>query len=98
VRLAFTDKAEADLESIAAYIAQSNPPRAVSFVEELLSACEGVARRPLAFPLAPRFTAIGVRRRVFGNYVIFFRASADVVLILRVLHVSLDHGRLFGPD
>ena len=96
LRLAFTDKAEADLESLAAHIAESNPARAATFVDEPRSACDGVARRPLAFPLAPRLAGTGARRRVFGNYLIFYRASAEVVLILRVLHVAVDHRRLFG--
>ena len=95
LRLQFTDKAAADLESIAAHIAQSDPGRASSFVEELRTACDGVARRPLAYPPAPRLAGTGVRRRVFGNYLIFYRASAGIVLILRVLHVAVDHDRLF---
>jgi len=62
----------------------------------LLSACVGVARRPRAFPLAPRLAGTGVRRRVFGSDLIFYRASAEVVLILRVRHVAVDQERLLG--
>lgn len=96
MNLLLTEKSEVDLESIAAYIKQSNPKRSATFVKELFLACEGVARRPLAFPLAPRLAAVGIRRRVFGNYLIFHRASADVVLILRVLHTALNHERLLA--
>lgn len=55
-----TEKADADIENIAAYIAQSNPKRAATFVDELYLACEGISRRPLAFPLAPRLAALGM--------------------------------------
>lgn len=97
-RLALTGRAEADLENIAAHIAEASPARAASFVNELLTACEGIARRPLAFPPSPRHPGTGVRRRVFGNYLIFYTVSAEVVLILRVLHVAIEHERLIGPD
>ena len=44
-----TAEAEADLERIADTIARDNPPRALTFVQELRAACLGLARSPSAF-------------------------------------------------
>lgn len=43
MRIVFTGAAEADFESIGDFIAADNPLRAVSFVQELRQACEGLA-------------------------------------------------------
>ncbi|MGD7268361.1 type II toxin-antitoxin system RelE/ParE family toxin, partial [Ralstonia pseudosolanacearum] len=40
MRLAITPLAEQDLESIADYIAQDNPARAVTFVRDLREQCQ----------------------------------------------------------
>jgi len=34
---------------------------------------------------------MGVRRRVFGNYAVFYRAEADRVTVLHVLHGARDY-------
>ena len=57
----FTAKAEADLEQIVKDIAQGNPARTVSFVNELLNCCERLTDTPLGFPLVPRYEPTDVR-------------------------------------
>lgn len=47
----FSTEAESDLEQIADFIAQDNPRRVLSFVEELRSKCFALADSPLGFPL-----------------------------------------------
>lgn len=44
-----TDEARTDLDRIAAYIAQDNPVRAVSFVQELLEGCRSLSASPMPF-------------------------------------------------
>jgi plasmid stabilization system protein ParE len=46
-----TAPAEADLDEIAAWIANENPDRAASFVEELWERCRSLGIGPGAFPL-----------------------------------------------
>lgn len=86
-----TAEAESDLESIGDYIAQDNPGRALSFIRDLREQCEALAEFPNRFPLVPRYEAKGVRRRMFGNYAIFYRTDADRVVVLHVLHSARDH-------
>lgn len=89
-------EAESDLEGIGDYIARDNPQRALSFVLELRDKCLGLADGPLAFPLVPRYEALGIRRRVHGNYVIFYRVEGKHVVVLHILHGAMDYaGILF---
>jgi len=68
-------EAEADLEAMGDYIALDNPGRAVSFISELRAACLSLSSMARAFPLVPRYEAYGVRRRVNGNYLIFYKSN-----------------------
>lgn len=94
----FTAKAEQDLETIGDYIAQDNPERALSFVLELRDACLGLADFPDRFPLVPRYEAEGVRHRVHGNYLICYRAGAEAVDVLHILHGALDYAAILFPE
>lgn len=47
--------AEADLEGIGDFIARDNPRRALSFVQELRTACLGLSELAYAFPLVPHY-------------------------------------------
>jgi plasmid stabilization system protein ParE len=91
VRVVFTLRAERDLEEIADFIAQDSPRRAGSFVNELREKALSLADAPHAFRLVSRFEASGVRRRVHGRYLIFYRVEAEVVLVLHVLHGARDY-------
>jgi toxin ParE1/3/4 len=49
----------------------------------------------LMFPIVPR-RADGMRRRVVGNYAIYYLTDVDRILIARVLHNARDIGALLG--
>ncbi|TRC92613.1 type II toxin-antitoxin system RelE/ParE family toxin [Mesorhizobium sp. WSM4303] len=90
-RLVFTDQAEADLEAIGDYIALDNPFRAVTFIQELRRDCVELRTMPERYPLFERHRSRGIRRRVHGNYLIFYRVGE----ILHILHGAMDPwGRL----
>ena len=91
MKVRLTAEAEADLERIADTIARDNPPRAVTFVQELRAACLGLAEFPERFPLVPHYADRGVRHRVHGNYLVFYRVEADGVTVLHVLHGATDY-------
>lgn len=84
-------EAEGDLEAIGDYIARDNSARAVSFVQELRAKCLDLGEAPLAFPLVPRYEEYGIRRRVHGHYLIFYRVEAQQVVVVHVLHGATDH-------
>ena len=91
-------EAERDLERIADHIARDNPARALGFLGELRAKCLDLADFPERFPLVPRYEKHGVRHRVHGNYLIFYRAQADEVTVLHVLHGAMDYGPLLFPE
>jgi plasmid stabilization system protein ParE len=95
VRLA--DEAEADLEAIGDRIAQDGPARAATFVGELRERCLGLARFPRRFALVPRYGRHGIRHRVHGNYLIFYRVEEEAVVMVHVLHGAMDHSQILFP-
>lgn len=89
-----TAQAERDLEAIGDHIALDSPAAALLFLSELREKCLGLADFPARFPLVPRYEASGVRRRVHGNYLIFYRIDADIVTILHILNGAADYEAL----
>jgi plasmid stabilization system protein ParE len=85
-----TAQAEADLERIGDYIAEDNPQRATSFIHEMLERCERLAETPNGISLVPRYERTGVRRRPYGNYLIFYRVGEDRIEILHILNGAQD--------
>lgn len=98
MKVEFTGPAVLDLEAIADWIARDNPIRAYSFVEELRSACMGLGLRPFAYPFVEHHRTDGIRRRVHGNYLIFYRVEEGKVEILHILHGARDYERIIFAD
>ncbi|MEJ5207672.1 MAG: type II toxin-antitoxin system RelE/ParE family toxin [Lysobacteraceae bacterium] len=97
MKVRLTQEAEADLEAIADWIARDNPGRAVSFMQELRACCLALGDAPLAFPLVPRYADMGVRRRVHGHHLVFYRVEAGQVVVLHILHGARDYLPLLFP-
>ena len=95
MRLRLTPMAEQDLEAVADYIALDNPGRALSFVRALREHCGRIMRNPLGYRLRAELGE-NIRSCAHGHYVIFFEASADEVLVLRILHGARDLPAQFG--
>lgn len=93
-----TANAEADLESIADFIARDNPVRALSFVRELYRSCLDLAEMPEAWPIVPRYEHHGIRRRVHGRYLIFYRIGAERITILHILNSAMDVEAILFPQ
>jgi plasmid stabilization system protein ParE len=93
-----TEAAERDLEGIGDWIAQGNPNRAVTFVLELRRRCLALADAPRAYPLLPHHERTGVRRRVYNNYLIFYRIVDESIEVLRVIHGARDYEPILFPD
>jgi plasmid stabilization system protein ParE len=98
MRVVLTDAAYVDLLDIGRAIGKDSPGRAISFVDELHERCKGLSTMARAFPLLPGWEDRGVRRRPFGDYLIFYRISASQVQVLRVLHGARDYERVLFPD
>jgi toxin ParE1/3/4 len=98
VTVVFTDEAEADLEQITDRIAEHSIEIALNFARELREKCESLADAPRGYPLVPRYEHFGIRRRPFGNYLIFYRVDADVIKVVHVLHGARDYERVLFPE
>jgi addiction module RelE/StbE family toxin len=98
MRLAFTDTAEQELEAIGDYIALDNPARAFSFIRELRKDCSLLTTMPERHPLLARYHASGIRRRIYGHYLIFYRIEADTVHVLHILHGAMDYEAILFPE
>jgi toxin ParE1/3/4 len=94
MKVQLSSEARKDLIAIGDYIARDNPLRASTFVRELAKACLELSSTPLAYPIVQRYEAKGVRRRVYGNYQIFYRAAGNQVFVIRVLHGARDYDAL----
>ncbi|MDM9623008.1 plasmid stabilization protein [Rhizobium sp. AC44/96] len=90
--LEFSSEAENDLEQIADYIAEHNPLRAILLIRELQSKREELVDSPNGFALVPRYEHHGIRRRVYGNYLISYRVETGTVVIIHILHGATDYG------
>lgn len=98
MKVDITSAAEADLEAIADYIARDNPARAASFVRELYDRCLDIADMPEAWPIVPRYEGHGIRRRVHGRYLIFYRIGIDAITILHVLNGAMEVEAILFPE
>jgi plasmid stabilization system protein ParE len=98
MRVDFADEAEFDLESIGDFIAQDNPLRAATFVEELRDRCFGLAEFPLRFPLLDSYRRSGIRKFVHGSYLVFYLAESEAVSVVRILHGASDYEALLFPE
>jgi plasmid stabilization system protein ParE len=93
-----TAAAESDLESIGDHIARDNPVRAAGFVRELYRACLDIADIPEAWPIVPRYEHLGIRRRVHGRYLIFYRISESQITVLHILNGSMEVEAILFPE
>jgi toxin ParE1/3/4 len=98
VKVVLSANAEQDLEEIGDWIAADNPARALSFVIELRRACAAIGRRPRSYSLVDKVRDPMLRRRVYGNYLIFYDLRPGVVEILHVLHGARDYAAIVFPD
>ena len=98
MRVAFSAEAAADLEDIADHIAADSPIRAQSFVRELVASARSLGDLPRGFPLVPRYAHLGIRRRVHGVYLIFYRVDAGQVVVIHIAHDALDYDTLLFPQ
>ena len=93
--LRYLPVAQDDLHSILDFIAQDNPSRAASFIEELDTKIGLLAEQPLLgqTPRHPKLREYGYRVLILDAYLVFYIVRGKTIEIHRVIHGSrnLDH-------
>ncbi|MFV1527831.1 MULTISPECIES: type II toxin-antitoxin system RelE/ParE family toxin [unclassified Phaeobacter] len=88
-RILYSPLAEADLEDIWLFTAQRwSTEQAVAYTTDLINAVNQLARgdrtgRPVSI-------AEGMQKCLSGSHVIFFRRTEGSLVVVRVLHQSMD--------
>ena len=96
MQLEFSRFVESDLDDIAGYIAQDNPRRAVTFIQEIRVKLQEIGRNPLLYQLRPEIGA-EARMATLGSYAILFWVTSDAVRIERIVYGGRDLAGIFGP-
>ncbi len=89
MRLDLSRYIESDLETIADFIAEDNPERAITFLIEIRQKIYRIAEHPLVYQLRPDIGETA-RLAVVGRYVILFRVIDDIVRVERVVYGGRD--------
>jgi toxin ParE1/3/4 len=76
---------------IGRWIKLDNPARAERFVSEIYDRCQSLSDMPKAFPLVPRWEEQGIRRRPYGDYLIFYRINGEMIDVLHIMHGARDY-------
>ncbi len=94
MRLELSSYVEGDLDGIADYIAQDNPRRALTFIQDIRAKFDDILRNPMIYQLRPD---IGEEARMvtIGNYAILFHVMDEVVRIERVAYGGRDLPSIF---
>jgi toxin ParE1/3/4 len=95
LKVEFSNEAGIDLEAIGDWIAQDNPNRAYSFVRELRNECLKLKDFSKLNSLFKNSDLGEVRKRPYGNDIIFYVVENDIVIIARILHGARDTSDLF---
>ncbi len=83
---------------IAVFIAEDNPTRALTFVDELEEKCDVLGHTPGLGTQRPEL-GDGICMLPYGRYLIFYREADRGVRIERIMHTARDiGGDDFEPD
>lgn len=104
MRLRYTRQAREDLRQIRAYFASAlqNPLAGERITARIVKGCGMLKEHPLlGLALSEKIArATDLRYLIQGNYLIFYRVSAEVLSVIRILDGRTDYLRLLqlGQD
>jgi toxin ParE1/3/4 len=94
-RVRTTEHAEADIRSIAQWIARDSPHAAAKWVDDLAGEFLKIAQTPGVGTdrddLRPKLRSVA-----FGNYIVFFKSMHRGVIVVRVIHGARDYARILS--
>jgi toxin ParE1/3/4 len=93
VKLRISGRAGRDIQSIALYTLQTWARTQVeTYVGGLVDYLDHIASNPDIGRAIPKIPS-RYRRVTFRSHFVFYRIDADTVVIVRILHQSMDHQR-----
>lgn len=95
-RFKLTPLARSDLQDIHDYIAADNPKVARQYLNILKQKCQQLAESP--GPGLQREEYDDLYRFPVGNYLIFYRPTAEGIDVIRILHGARDIERIIPPN
>jgi toxin ParE1/3/4 len=95
-KVRLSSKALRDLELIGERVALDSQTHARALVKELRKSCQTLDKFPERFAKVRRFSQL--RRRVHGNYLIFYDVSDHFVDVIHVFHGAMDYEKILFPE
>lgn len=89
IKIVLSDRATADLASIADYISQDSPRHADALLDKFSAEFVSIAQNPKIYRLRPDID-VDTRIAIVGNYLTLFLLFEDHVRVIRVVHGSRD--------
>jgi toxin ParE1/3/4 len=96
MKVVLTRRALADLDTLADWIGNDNPSRAVTFVVALREKCKDLAAMPVAWPLKRGWNPMQARIRHWRGYLIVYVVLADRIDVLHIVNGARDLDALLG--
>lgn len=81
------------LANIRDYIAERNPVAADRVIDRIEAACLSVVAAPFTGPQVGE-SHPGLRFKLVGKYVVYYRVTDDAIWVQRVIHSARDAGRM----
>jgi toxin ParE1/3/4 len=97
VQLCISPRTREDLIEIWSYVAEDSVTNADAFIDKLHETMQMLCRQPGSGRRCGELAA-GIQSFPFGRYIIFYRATASAIEIVRVLHGARDIGNIFEVD
>ncbi|GHD14194.1 type II toxin-antitoxin system RelE/ParE family toxin [Tianweitania populi] len=97
-RVVISATARQHFATIADFIGQDSPKRALSFIRELQRRCRDLSHHPLVGPVVRRSAGRDVRRVVHGRYNIFYRVDAKMIEIMAILPGAMNLDAIIPRD
>ena len=96
MKIILSPEALDDLQEIINWIIADNPDRARSFAAEIRAKCADLSFMPNRFPVARDGPRGSIRKRVHGDYLIFYAVEDDYVEVARIIHGARDWLEILG--
>ncbi len=95
LEIVYSQNAEQDLEEIGDFIARDSISCALEYLEKMQKSIELIASNPnIGLSCKSKNIDIECRLFIFDDYLIFYKVLEDEIIIIRVLHGSVNYKKI----